>query len=97
MRAPQHADTGNALQTPAAGSPMRELDWDTYLDKVQGAWMGKMIGVTFGAPWEFQYQNTPIGFDITDWPLLPTRMKEYRQRASNKPGEWIPITSEADN
>lgn len=22
----------------------RELDWDTCLDKVQGAWMGKMIG-----------------------------------------------------
>jgi hypothetical protein len=21
---------------------MRELDWDTYVDKVQGAWMGKM-------------------------------------------------------
>jgi hypothetical protein len=76
---------------------MRELDWDTYLDKVQGAWMGKMIGVTFGAPWEFQYQNTPIGFDIADWPLSPTRMKEYRQRATNKPGDWIPITSEADN
>lgn len=76
---------------------MRELDWDTYLDKVQGAWLGKMIGVTFGAPWEFRYQNTPIGFDIDDWPLSPTRMKEYRKRASNKPGDWTPITSEADN
>ena len=59
--------------------------------------MGKMIGVTFGAPWEFQYQNTPIGFDITDWPLSATRMKEYRQQASNKPGDWTPITSETDN
>ncbi|MGZ4731225.1 MAG: hypothetical protein ACXVZH_03705, partial [Terriglobales bacterium] len=57
-------------------TPMHELTWDTYLDKVQGAWMGKMIGVTFGQPWEFQYQNTPIGFDITDWPLSPTRMKD---------------------
>ena len=77
----------------------RELTWDSYLDKVQGAWMGKMIGVTFGQPWEFQYQNTPIGFDITDWPLSPTRMKEYRARADNKPGqeEWNPITRESDN
>jgi hypothetical protein len=77
----------------------RELSWDAYLDKVQGAWMGKMIGVTFGQPWEFQYQNTPIGFDITDWPLSPTRMKDYRSRAANNPDHenWDPITREADN
>jgi hypothetical protein len=78
---------------------LRELQWDTYLDKVQGAWMGKMIGVTFGQPWEFQYLNTPIGFDITDWPLSPTRMKKYRARAENKPEQedWDPITHESDN
>jgi hypothetical protein len=93
---PQRSDAGSN-KPGVAGPSMRELDWDTYLDKVQGAWMGKMIGVTFGAPWEFQYQGTPIGFDITDWPLSSTRMKEYRQRATNKPGDWIPITSEADN
>ncbi|MBZ5665121.1 MAG: ADP-ribosylglycohydrolase family protein [Acidobacteriia bacterium] len=93
----QHSGPPNTAPASVAGPPMRELDWDTYLDKVQGAWMGKMIGVTFGAPWEFQYQNTPIGFDITDWPLSLTRMKEYRQRATNKPGDWIPITSEAEN
>ena len=84
---------------PSANPDFRELTWDSYLDKVQGAWMGKMIGVTFGQPWEFQYQNTPIGFDITDWPLSPTRMKEYRARADNKPGqeEWNPVTQESDN
>jgi hypothetical protein len=58
----QHSDPPNTTPASMAGPPMRELDWDTYLDKVQGAWMGKMIGVTFGAPWEFQYQGTPIGF-----------------------------------
>jgi len=84
-------------QTPSPTPPLRDLDWDTYVDKVQGAWMGKMIGVTFGQPWEFLYQNTPIGFDITDWPLSPTRMKDYRTRAANTPGEWEPITSEAEN
>jgi hypothetical protein len=90
-----------AADSPAGQTPphatMRELTWGAYLDKVQGAWMGKMIGVTFGQPWEFQYQNTPIGFDITDWPLSPTRMKDYRARADNKPGDWTPITREADN
>jgi len=59
-----HTDSAGA-QKPAAA--MRELDWDTYVDKVQGAWMGKMIGVTFGQPWEFNYLGAPIGFDITDW------------------------------
>jgi hypothetical protein len=88
-----------AAQAPPSATkrPLRELEWNSYLDKVQGAWMGKMIGVTFGQPWEFLYQNTPIGFDITDWPLSPTRMKDYRGRAWNKPGEWNPITREADN
>jgi hypothetical protein len=77
----------------SAVQPMRELAWDSYVDKVQGAWMGKMIGVTFGGPWEFEYQGTPIGFDIGDWTLSRTRMKEYRAGAVD--GE--PITREADN
>ena len=97
LAAERHSGPNQGMPAAPVSSPMRELPWDTYLDKVQGAWLGKMIGVTFGAPWEFQYQNTPIGFDITDWPLSPTRMKDYRQRATNKPGDWTPITSEADN
>lgn len=76
---------------------MRELDWDTYLDKVQGAWMGKMIGVTFGQPWEFNYLGAPIGFDITDWTLSPTRMRDYRARRANKADYEDPVTSEADS
>ena len=88
---------GSPVSATESSKPvLRELAWDTYLDKVQGGWMGKMIGVTFGQPWEFQYQNTPIGFDITDWPLSSTRMKDYRARA-NKPGDWTPITREAEN
>ncbi len=91
--------TNTKSGSDSAKPALREMSWDTYLDKVQGAWMGKMIGVTFGQPWEFQYQNTPIGFDITDWPLSPTRMKDYRARAENKPDQedWDPITREADN
>ena len=90
--------SGNpGIVPPQAAPRMRELDWDTYLDKVQGAWMGKMIGVTFGQPWEFNYQDTPIGFDITDWPLSPTRMKDYRARAENKGDYEDPVTREAES
>lgn len=85
-----------ALRTPIERH-MRELDWDSYVDKVQGAWMGKMIGVTFGQPWEFEYLDTPIGFDITDWTLSPTRMKDYRARSTNKTDYDEPIIHEADN
>src|SRR5208283_5368238 len=62
-----------------------------------GAWMGKMIGVTFGQPWEFEYLGTPMGFDITDWTLSPTRMKADRARSTNKTDYDEPITNEADN
>ena len=92
-----HCSRAQTAPAPSTAAPMRELDWDTYVDKLQGAWLGKMIGVTFGAPWEFRYQGTPIGFDITDWPLSPTHMKDYRKRAIGKPGDWNPITSEADD
>jgi hypothetical protein len=44
--------------------------------------MGKMIGVTFDQPWEFEYLGTPIGFDITDWTFFPTRMKADRARST---------------
>ena len=95
-----HAQSGAASRrTTATGRPssaVRELDWDTYLDKVQGAWMGKMIGVTFGQPWEFNYLGAPIGFDITDWTLSPTRMKNYRARAENT-GDYQAVTKEADS
>lgn len=92
-RTPHHRPAPRGQNKPA----MRELAWDTYVDKVQGAWMGKMIGVTFGQPWEFEYLGSPIGFDITDWPLSPTRMKDYRARSTNKTDYDEPIVKEADS
>lgn len=79
--------------TSATAARLRQLTWETYLDKVQGAWMGKMIGVTFGAPWEFRYQGAPMGFDITDWPLSSTRMKKYLEEAATPPDQRIPATT----
>jgi hypothetical protein len=76
--AAQRPTTKNPISTKAPSAMgTRLLTWETYLDKVQDAWMGKMIGVTFGQPWEFRYQGVPIGFDITDWTLSPTHMKGY--------------------
>jgi hypothetical protein len=91
--AQEHRGGESARRLTGAGAKTRELSWDTYLDKVQGAWMGKMIGVTFGAPWEFRYQGVPMGFDITDWPLSKTRMKYYRDHAATPPDKWIPATT----
>lgn len=88
---------GHAAPSEKPSVTTRELNWDTYLDKVQGAWMGKMIGVTFGQPWEFNYLGAPIGFDITDWTLSPTRMKDYRARMDNKADYEDPVIKEADS
>jgi hypothetical protein len=41
--------------------------------------------------------GTPIGFDITDWTLSPTRMKADRARSTNRTDYDEPITNEADN
>jgi hypothetical protein len=70
-RVAAQSSSSAAAQSPAPAR-FRELDWGTYVGKVQGAWMGKMVGVTFGQPWEFEYLGTPMGFDITDW-TLPRR------------------------
>jgi ADP-ribosylglycohydrolase len=97
--AQENKPAGRTTQAAPHKSPtaMRELDWDTYVDKVEGAWMGKMIGVTFGQPWEFNYLGAPIGFDITDWTLSTTRMKAYRAKIANKADYVDPVTSEADS
>jgi ADP-ribosylglycohydrolase len=89
--AAQRTYTRPVVRKPRA--ERRTLAWATYLDKVEGAWMGKMIGVTFGAPWEFRYQGVPIGFDITDWPLSQTRMRQYLARAATPRGQWTPATT----
>jgi hypothetical protein len=92
--AAQRPTTKNPISTKAPSAlRMRQLTWETYLDKVQGAWMGKMIGVTFGQPWEFHYLGVPIGFDITDWTLSPTHMKKYLENAATLSGPGVSATT----
>jgi len=43
------------------------ISLDEYLDKADGAWLGQMIGVTFGEPTEFRFQGKIIPFDLDDY------------------------------
>jgi hypothetical protein len=45
----------------------RSLPVERYLDKAKGAWAGQMIGVTYGAPYEFQSNGKPITTPIPPW------------------------------
>jgi len=42
----------------------RQISYEDYLDKVDGAWLGQMIGVTFGEPTEFRYQGKIVPFNL---------------------------------
>lgn len=43
------------------------LDRETYEDKCRGAWAGQMIGVSYGAPTEFQYNGRIIEGPLPEW------------------------------
>jgi len=49
------------------------LSKERYLDKVRGAWAGQMIGVCYGAPYEFQSNGKPIISMMRNWE--PGRVK----------------------
>ena len=58
--------------TLAAGE--RRLSLDDYRDKMQGAWIGQMVGVSWGAPTEFRFNEVIIPEDkvpvwTSDFPL----------------------------
>lgn len=57
------------LSTTVVGMAWAEsvtLSKDRYLDKSKGAWVGQMVGVCFGAPYEFEFCGK-----IMDGPLKP--------------------------
>jgi hypothetical protein len=49
------------------------LSKERYLDKCKGAWAGQMIGVCFGAPYEFRSNGKPILDPLKPW--TPERVK----------------------
>ncbi|MBR4171162.1 MAG: ADP-ribosylglycohydrolase family protein [Kiritimatiellae bacterium] len=57
-----------------AGAKERVLTLDDYRDKMKGAWIGQMVGVSWGQPTEFKWNNEIIPEDkvpvwASDFPL----------------------------
>jgi hypothetical protein len=50
----------------AAGDTVR-LPKERYIDKCKGAWAGQMIGVCFGAPYEFKSTAKPLTEPLQPW------------------------------
>ena len=51
----------------AEAQPTLTLSKETFLDKCKGAWAGQMIGVCYGAPYEFRSNGKPITDDLKPW------------------------------
>ncbi len=51
----------------AAGSGERTLSLAELRDKIEGGWAGQMIGVSFGAPTEFQFQQKINDSTLPAW------------------------------
>ena len=49
------------------------LSKERYLDKCKGAWAGQMVGVCFGAPYEFKFCGKPLLDPLQPW--TPERVK----------------------
>ncbi|MBI4558903.1 MAG: ADP-ribosylglycohydrolase family protein [Candidatus Hydrogenedentes bacterium] len=54
------------VSLPLSAGTIR-LSKECYLDKCAGAWAGQMIGVCFGAPYEFQSNGKPITTPLEPW------------------------------
>lgn len=46
---------------------LRRLSRERFLDKCRGAWAGQMIGVCYGAPYEFRSNGRPITKALEPW------------------------------
>ncbi len=45
----------------------RTLSTEAYLDKMKGAWVGQMVGVSYGAPYEFRSPGRIDEGEIRPW------------------------------
>ena len=54
---------GGTPQPERPESPKRTISAADFEDKVRGGWAGQMIGVTYGAPTEFRWQQKIVDID----------------------------------
>ncbi len=53
--------------TSRADRSMREIPRTELVDKLQGAWVGQMVGVSYGSVYEFHYQGRIMEDPIREW------------------------------
>jgi hypothetical protein len=57
--------TGAALLLSCQSSDLKSITIKCYRDKVAGGWAGKMIGVEYGAPYEFKYVDSTYDGELS--------------------------------
>ena len=60
------AAAGKETAAKANGKTVRKITLAELEDKVRGGWAGQMIGVTYGAPSEFRFQQK-INDEAREW------------------------------
>jgi hypothetical protein len=77
-----------ACTSAAADEPtMQEISLDDLRDKIRGGWAGQMIGVSYGAPTEFQYLE-----GIVPESELPVWQPDMIREALNQDDLYVDIT-----
>lgn len=77
--------TGTSLA--ADERALREISLDDLRDKIRGGWAGQMIGVSYGAPTEFQYVE-----GIVPESELPVWQPDMIREALNQDDLYVDIT-----
>ena len=76
-----------ACQQPTENETLQRIELSTLEDKIRGGWAGQMIGVSYGAPTEFQYLGRLVPEDkLVEW------TPELVRNALNQDDLYVDIT-----
>ena len=77
----------------------RYLTEETYLEKIKGAWLGQMIGVTFAEHFNLRWQNEIVPFNINNYmrirPEIVKKMNRVLARSGGR--NWTRIQNKFIN